>query len=172
MLSQDNRVEEVQREEEIGGSACIDGKNCTTYYICVDILAFGGRYGPARSIRWLSFRKTCSKINLKENAMRSIMRYALCFALLRPNICISMNLCEQTEYLLSKVTLRLPFPELCLTTQWRLDCKLPTGVHEELLCYLPARKLRPVLLATFAKSVACLITIRMQKGKRRTVAYS
>jgi len=59
MLTQGNRVEEVQREEEIGGSACIDGKNCTTYYICVEILAFGGRYGHARSIRWLSFRKKC-----------------------------------------------------------------------------------------------------------------
>jgi hypothetical protein len=103
MLTQGNRVEEVQREEEIGGLACIDGKNCTTYYICVEILAFSGKYGHAWSIGWLSFRKTCSQINQK-NAMCSIMRYALCFALLRPTICIFMNICEQTEYLLSKVT--------------------------------------------------------------------
>jgi hypothetical protein len=113
MLTQSNRVEEVQREEEIGGSACIDGKNCTTYYICVETLAFGGRYGHGWSIRWLSFTETCSKINQK-NAMRSIMRYALCFALLGPNICIFMNICEQTEYVLSKVTLHLPFPEYAL----------------------------------------------------------
>jgi hypothetical protein len=39
MLTQGNRVEEVQREEEIGGSACVGGKNCTTYYICVGMLA-------------------------------------------------------------------------------------------------------------------------------------
>jgi hypothetical protein len=96
MLTQGNRVEEVQREEEIGGSVWIDGKNCTTYYICVEILAFGGRYGHARSIRWLSFRKKCAQINKKKNAMRSIMRYALCFTLLGPSICISINICEQT----------------------------------------------------------------------------
>jgi hypothetical protein len=114
MLTRDNRIEEVQREEEIGGSACIDGKNCTTYYIFVEILAFGGIYGHTRSIRWLLFRKTCSKIKQKKNAMRSIMRYALCLALLGLNLCIFMNVCEQTEYLLSKVKLHLPFPEFAL----------------------------------------------------------
>lgn len=82
MLTQGNRIEEVQGEEEIGGSVCIDGKTCTAYDICVEILAFGGRCGHAWSIRWLSFRKTGSKTNRKKNAMRSIMRYALCLALL------------------------------------------------------------------------------------------
>jgi hypothetical protein len=102
MLTRSNRVEEVQREEEVDGSACMDGKNCTTYYIFVEILAFGGRYGHARSIRWLSFRKTGSKTSQKKNPMRSIMRYALYFVLPGSNICIFMNICEQMEYLLSK----------------------------------------------------------------------
>jgi hypothetical protein len=115
MLTQGNRVEEVQREEEIGGSACIDGKNCTIYTICVEILAFSGRYGHGWGIRWLSYREICSKINLK-NAMRSIMRYALYFALIRLNICIFMNICEQMEYRLSKVTLHLPYPEFLTTS--------------------------------------------------------
>jgi hypothetical protein len=116
MLTRSNRVEKVQREEEVDGSACIDRKNCTTYYICVEILALGGRYGHARSIRWLSFRKTRSKTSQKKNAMRSIMRYALYFVLLGPNICIFMNICEQTEYLLSKVTLHQPFQESLATS--------------------------------------------------------
>jgi hypothetical protein len=83
-----------------------------------------GRYGHAWSIEWLSFKKTCSKINQKKNAMRSIMRYALCFALLRPTICIFMNICEQTEYLLSKVTPCTCYYRVmhcCPLAGWRFD---------------------------------------------------
>jgi hypothetical protein len=52
-LTYGDRIEEVQGQEEINATTCINRKLCIVYGIIVQKSAFGKRHGSAKSLGWL-----------------------------------------------------------------------------------------------------------------------